>query len=65
MTTKPTTDAPDDESSKESGYATRADLKADAKPTETGKTVKLTSPSGARVETAEENADKLREAGFS
>lgn len=52
----------------DSGIVMREDLKADEKPDEKSgspKLVKLRSPSGAKVETSEENAETLRGAGYS
>jgi hypothetical protein len=43
---------------------TRADLQAEEKPSEPGKPVKLKSPSGAKVQTAEENVEALKAAGY-
>jgi hypothetical protein len=52
----------------DSGIVMREDLKGDEKPDEkaSGSTnlVKLRSPSGAKVETSEENAETLRGAGY-
>lgn len=45
-------------------FVTRADLKAEAKPTEPEKAVKLTSPAGTTVTTSEDNAETLRGHGY-
>lgn len=45
-------------------FVTRADLKAESKPSEPTKSVTLTSPAGATVTTSEENAEALREHGY-
>jgi hypothetical protein len=45
-------------------FVTRADLKAQEKPTEPPKLVTLSGPSGTTVKTTEENAEVLREHGY-
>lgn len=69
MTTKSENDRPEDRPEgpnlKDSPIVTRDQMREEAKPTKPGETVTLTDPRGTKVTTSAENAEALRDAGYS
>jgi hypothetical protein len=64
VTTMTTKHQDEDKGGEDKGWVDRRDLKAEEKPTEKQKTVKLKSPQGTTVETDADKADTLKDAGY-